>query len=83
MGNRAVEQPVSLAELDARHDDLLSQLEELEERIQMVLKAHLPQKTAPSPLPFDGAEPFPAAAPLDPAISGAVVTCGDPGAPTC
>jgi hypothetical protein len=51
------EQPISLTELDARHDDLLAQLEELDQRIQSVLKEHLPQKAAATSLAPEGNEP--------------------------
>ncbi len=59
VGERAVEQPISLAELDARHDDLLSQLEELDQRIQTVLKEHLPKKATSLPSPLGENEPAP------------------------
>lgn len=54
MSDRPTEQPVSLTELDARHDDLLAQLDELEQRIQNVLREHLPQKAATSQSQEDG-----------------------------
>ena len=59
VGERSAEQPVSLAELDARHDDVLRQLEELDQQIQAVLKEHLPQKATPPPSPIDEHEPAP------------------------
>ncbi len=59
MGDRSIEQPISLPELDARHDDLLDQLEELDQRIQTVLKEHLPQKAAPCTVPSSEDSPLP------------------------
>lgn len=44
MSDRPTEQPISLEELDARHDELLAQLDELDQRVQNVLREHLPQK---------------------------------------
>lgn len=60
------EPPISLTELDARHDDLLAQLDELDQRIQAVLNEHRPKKQAmPTLLPgTTGCEPM-IAGPID------------------
>lgn len=50
MSDRSPEEPISLAELDARHDDLLAQLDELDQRIQAVLKEHAPKKQTVPPI---------------------------------
>ena len=44
MSDRPTDEPISLAKLETRHDELLAQLDELDQRIQTVLKEHLPQK---------------------------------------
>ncbi len=80
MGDRSIEQPISLPELDARHDDLLDQLEELDQRIQTVLKEHLPQKAAPCPVPSSEDN---LVAPLAASLGDSLVTSDGPSAPTC
>jgi hypothetical protein len=50
LSDRPTDEPISLAELDARHDELLAQLDELDQRVQSVLKEHVPQKKAGLPL---------------------------------
>ena len=59
MSDRPTEQPISLEELDARHDDLLTQLDELDQRIQNVLREHLPQKAAATSQSQEDADPTP------------------------
>jgi hypothetical protein len=44
VGEPSAEPPISLIDLEARHDDLLDQLDELEQRIASVLKEHLPAR---------------------------------------
>ena len=76
---RSPDEPVSLAQLDARHDDILYQLEELDHRIQTVLKEYLPQKTTA----FSFSEAVPVLRAEYPSLEPSVVTCGGPGVPTC
>jgi hypothetical protein len=82
VGNPPADQPISLAELDARHDELLSQLEELDQRVQTVLKQHLPAKAAGPPSP-ENAAATPVLSPHGTDSGVPPLTCGDPGAPIC
>ncbi len=81
---RSPDEPVSLAELDARHDELLCQLEELDQRIQSVLKEYLPQKATASLRPAGDDIPLPV--PIEakfPSLGMPAVTYAGPSAPTC
>ncbi|NLS94393.1 MAG: hypothetical protein GXX96_19725 [Planctomycetaceae bacterium] len=80
MGDRVAEQPISLAELDARHDDLLNQLEALDLRIQAVLKEHLPEKRAVVLPPPHESGPAPLQVLFDEDTS---FSSAGPGVPTC
>lgn len=63
MSNPSTDEPISLTELDARHDEILAQLDELDQRIQSVLKEHLPQKKAEQPALLAEDEPDSQASP--------------------
>ena len=78
------DQPISLGELDARHDEVLCRLEELDQRIQAVLREYLPQKAAASLASsscLDATSFLPDCA--EKQARPLLFTCGDPSVPTC
>ena len=80
---KAPEAPLSLAELDARHDELLTQLEALDLRIQDVLKSCQPEKRQP---PLEEAGSSPVVPPIEttpPTGVAGAITSADPGVPIC
>jgi hypothetical protein len=81
---RPSDERISLVELDARHDDVLCRLEELDERIKTVLREYLPQKTAGSLLTAGDSvlAPLPMEA-QDLSLDQSVVTCGGPNVLIC
>ena len=84
MSDQSANRPISLAELDARHDELLCQLEALDQRIRTVLKENLPAKAVVSPTAgTDGPLPAPALT-ADGTASGLPrLICDDLSAPIC
>jgi len=64
----------ALTDLDARHDDLLRRLDELDQQVQEVLAMHQPRRAQAAPLP-EAILPIQSS---QPAISDA-----GPSAPTC
>lgn len=81
---RSPDESVSLAELDARHDELLYQLEELDQRIQSVLKEYLPPKATGAVQAAGDGIPLPVPIEAEfPSLGMPCVTYAGPGAPTC
>ncbi len=78
------DEPVFLADLEARHDNLLCQLEDLEKRVQAVLCQYLPERVR-----RDGhddrrnSQPPPLLCEQEALPAGLTVTCGGPDALTC